>query len=332
MERIRYATDHIFSTLASAQFGAVSRPQLMTAGVAEHTIDRRLAAGVWRKIAPAILIAAPTKPTWSTRASAALLEAHDEAVLGGRTALAMFGLEMAIDLDAPPTLLVPHTKTHESPVAEVRQVKHWPSDEIVMVPGQNPVAGAQTFLATTPARSLVDLGVWTSPTRWDEFERILDAADRLGIASYKEVAESIANARALRRRGLRRISGAMSTRSGSFRVLDRSQLEVLAVRRFGRYGVISLVEFEVPHPAYPGSQRRADAICRRTRVIFEFDSRQWHLRDRQFSLDRARDARAAELGWTTIRLTWDDFMAHDAQTRVRVRRMCGLDDGMRPAA
>ena len=88
----------------------------------------------------------------------------------------------------------------------------------------------------------------------------------------------------------------------------------------------------MPHPAYPGTNRRADAICAPTRRIFEFDSRVWHLRDAQFSADRARDARSAELGWTTVRLTWADFTLHDATTRTRVRRMCGLDGGLRPAA
>ena len=332
MERTPYNTDRIFNALAEAQHGAVARPQLIDAGVATHTVDRRVAAGIWRTIAPAILTAGSAEPTWRTLATAALLEAHPTAALAGRTALAMFGLDMALHPDQPPTLLVPHTKTHESAIAEIRQVKHWPADEIETLPVVGAASGTSALRATSPARSLVDLSVWTPPSQWDQFERILDAAHRLRIASYHDVSSSVDRARLLRRRGLRRVTALLATRTGPQPVRAASELEALAHRKFIRYGVGSLVQFEVPHPAYPGTNRRADAICESTSRIFEFDSRVWHLRDAQFSADRARDARSAELGWTTVRLTWADFTAHDATTRARVRRMCGLDGGIRPAA
>lgn len=332
MKSPAYHADRIFNELAAAQNGAVTRPQLLAAGVAPHTVDRRLAAGIWRTIAPAVVTAASTQPTWRMHATAALLEAHEDAVLAGRTALAMFGLDVALHPDQPPTLLVPHTKTHESAIAEVRQVKHWPSDEITTLPSTLVVPGAFLLRATSPARSLVDLSIWTPPSQWDQFERILDAAHRLRIASYHDVLRSVERARLLRRRGLRYITALLATRAGRQLLEAASELEALAHRRFARYGVGSLVEFEVPHPAYPGTSRRADGVCRLTRVIFEFDSRAFHLRDAQFAADRSRDARSAELGWITIRLTWADFTTHDAMTRARVRRMCGLDGGLRPAA
>ncbi len=332
MERTNYHADRIFNDLAAAQNGAVARSQLLVAGVAAHTVDRRLAAGIWRTIAPAVLTAASVEPTWRTMATASLLEAHPDAVLAGRTALAMFGLDVALHPDQPPTLLVPHTKTHESAIAEVRQVKHWPRDEIETLPSALVVPGASLVRATNPARSLVDLSVWTPPSQWDQFERILDAAHRQRIASYHDVLRSVDQARLLRRRGLRRLAALLATRAGRQLVHAASELEALAHRRFARYGVGSLVEFEVPHPAYPGTSRRTDGVCHVTRVLFEFDSRAFHLRAAQFDLDRARDARSAELGWITVRLTWADFTTNDAITRVRVRRMCGLDGGLRPAA
>ena len=332
MERTNYHADRIFNDLAGAQNGAVARSQLIAAGVAPHTVDRRLAAGVWRTIAPAVVTAASVEPTWRTRATAALLEAHQDAVLAGRTALAMHGLDGALHPDLPPTLLVPHTKTHESAIAEIRQVKHWPSDEIETLPAARAVPGASPVRATCPARSLVDLSIWTPPSHWDEFERILDAAHRRRIASYDDVLRSVDQARLLRRRGLRRLAALLATRAGRQMIHSASELEALARRRFERYGVGSMVEFEVAHPAFPATSRRTDAVCRLTKVIFEFDSRAFHLRDAQFVVDRARDARSAELGWTTVRLTWTDFTIHDATTRVRVRRMCGLDGGLRPAA
>ncbi len=332
MESNQYNTDRIFTALAAAQHGAVTRPQLLEAGVAAHTVDRRLAAGIWRTIAPAILTAASAEPTWRTLATAALLEAHCDAVLAGRTALAMFGLDLAIHLDQPPTLLVPHTKTHESAIAEVRQVKHWPAEEIETLPATSYVEGASPLRATNPARSLVDLSVWTPPSQWDQFERILDAAHRLRIASYDDVQVSVERARLLRRRGLRPINALLATRTGRQPAIATSELEALAHRKFVRYGVGSLVQFEVPHPAYPGRNKRADGVCSSTQAIFEFDSRLWHLRDSQFSADRARDARSAALGWITVRLTWADFTLHDAATRTLVRRVCGLDGGFRPAA
>lgn len=231
-----------------------------------------------------------------------------------------------------PQLLGPPTKTHESAIAEVRQVKHRPSDEIATLPTTSVVPGAFLLRATSPARSLVDLSIWTPPSQWDQFERILDAAHRLRIAFYHDVLRSVERARILRRRVMRAITALLATLAGRQLLEAASELEALAQRRFARYGVGSLVEFEMPHPAYLGTSRRADGVCRSTRVIFEFDSRAFHLRDAQFAADRARNARSAELGWITVRLTWVDFTAHDAMTRARVRRMCGLDGGLRPAA
>lgn len=330
MSKSTFTTDAIFTSIAIAQHGVASRRQLVTAGVTGHSIDRRIAAGLWVPVAPGIFRSVMSERTWAMDATAGIIEAHPLAVFAGRTALAMHGLTIAVDPDLPPTILVPHQRTHDSAVAEIRQVSNWPESEIVILNKENR-PGRFVFRATTPARSLVDLAVWTPTSSWDAYERLLDTAHRLNVASYGEVRRSHEHARTLRRRGLRRLGSLLDARTTTDGA-SLSELEGLARRKFQRYGVAHLIEWEVPHPAYPGSSRRADAICRATRTIFEFDSRTWHLRNRQFDLDRARDAKSLEAGWKTVRLTWSDFTANNAPTRGRVRRFCGLDGGLRPAA
>jgi GNAT superfamily N-acetyltransferase len=327
-----YQVDRLFSVMADRQHGVVQRRLLTRAGVHSHTIDARLAAGLWVPVAPAVYRHVERPPDWRAIAVAGVLEGHRDAVLAGRTALGFLGMSRAIDPDSPPVLLVPHRRTHESAVAEVRQVNGWPGGEIVVVGDLAAVDGdpPDVLRCTSAARSIVDIASWATDDAWPQVVRLIDDAHRASLVTYGEVAESVALARAMRRRGLGRLR----------RLLDRrlelppepSALEQLARRRFTTWGVVARVEFEAPHPAYPGTGRRADAVCRSTCVVFEFDSRAHHLSESGFEADRARDSRTIEAGWKPIRLTFRDFTVNQSTARSRVRRACGLDGGFLAAA
>lgn len=331
MTALTYRVDRTFAALAAAHFGVVSRPHLVAAGVSNDAIDRRLDAGVWVPVAPAIFRHRSNEPDWRGLAMAALIEGHQEAVLAGVTALALHGLPEAMKLGHPPTLLVPHDRTHESAIAIVRQVNGFPEQEIAVLssPADPLPPGSTVLRATNPARSCIDAAVWTPPSRWSDAERLLDAAHRSRLVSYPEMWASLEQAVVLRRRGLRPVRALLEGRLGRPDEQTASELERLARRRFVRWGVDAAVEYEVPHPAFPGLDRRADALCRSTRVVFEFDSRAHHLREREFDEDRRRDAATVEAGWSPYRLTWADFTSSAGITRGRVRRACGLDGGLR---
>ncbi len=324
-DREPYAVDRVFAEIAGPQGGVASRPQLERAGISPVTIDRRLRYGLWTRVAPAIYSASVAPLTWRGLAAAALLEGHDDAVVAGRTALAFAGLHGATPPDAMPRLLVPHRKTHESAIADVRQVMWFPDAEIIEVPGLMAAEGHPPFQMTSAARALVDEAAWARRHQWPTIERWIDTANRLRLATYNDVLTSMELAKLGRRRGLGPLRSLLAERLAHATPFEISALESLARRQFDRWGVSSRVEFEVPHPCFPGTRLRADAVVWALRVIFEFDSRAFHLRDLEFEADRRRDARSAELGWRTIRLTWKDFTENRAETRRLVRRACGLE-------
>jgi hypothetical protein len=326
------SAERVFTRISNLQHGSASRTQLLLNGVSDDTIDRRLASGLWINIAPAIYRSAARPTDWRMLASAALLEAHCGAVFAGRTALGFLGYERAVEAHLPARLLVLHHLTHEGPLADVRQVIGWPESEIVSLPLLVPdgTDGVEAFRCTNAARSLVDIGCWSRDRDFEEFVALADDAVMRGVTTYSKVMESALLAKELRRRHINPVLRWIETRL--YRAANISALEELAQRKFRRWGVAHLMKYEVPHPAFPGDKKRADGVCESTAYIFEFDSREHHLREMAFHTDRERDLRSLEAGWKTARLTWAHFTTNEAQTRMRVRKFCGLDGGVRAAS
>jgi hypothetical protein len=332
MERFSYSADRIFSELSNLQHGSASRSQLEANGVHRLTIDRHLEAGLWRPIAPAVFRHSTRPPDWKMLAVASLLEGHRDAVLGGATALAFHGIPDGVSLRLPPRLLIEHMKTHDTAIASVRQVNWWPENDIVqMGSSKHPwLKEVQIVSCTNAARSLVDIGCWADAKSFPAFLKLLDSSVRGQVVTYEQVLESAVLARTMRRRGVVKVIRAVEARVGS--EAEASELEKLARRRFKKWGVVHLLEFEVPHPAYPGTKKRADAVCRTARLILEFDSRLHHLSNEGFETDRDRDGDGLEAGWFTLRITWAHLTSDVDRTRTRLRRLCGLDGGIVPIA
>jgi hypothetical protein len=326
------SAERVFTRISNLQHGSASRSQLLLNGVSDDTIDRRIASGLWINVAPAIFRSAARPPDWRMLAAAALLEAHRDAVFAGRTALAMLGHVESVDANLPARLLVLHTLTHEGPLADVRQVNGWPETEIVTLPLSIPedLVGVEPFRCTNVARSLVDLGCWSNSENFEQFGRLAGELVQRGATTYPDLLSSALLAKELRRRNVRPVLRWIESRFS--RVENVSALEDLARRKFRRWGVEHLVRYEVPHPAFPATKKRADCVCDSTVQIFEFDSRLHHIRESAFHADRERDLRSLEVGWKTARLTWADFNSNEAQTRMRVRKLCGLDGGVLAAS
>ncbi len=322
------SAERVFTRISNLQHGSASRTQLRLNNVSDDTIDRRLASGLWVHVAPAIFRSAARPPDWRMLASAALLEAHRDAVFAGRTALGFLGYDSAVEVHLPAQLLVLHELTHEGPLADVRQVVGWPETELVSLPLMVPdgTHAVEPFRCTNAARSLVDIGCWSRDKDFDNFARLADDAVKRGLTTYKDLMDSALLAKELRRRNVNPVVRWIETRL--HRVVGISALEELARRKFRRWGVAHLVKFEVPHPAFPRENKRADSTCDSTAYIFEFDGREHHMREAAFHSDRERDLRSLEAGWKTARLTWADFTTYEAQTRMRVRKFCGLDGGV----
>jgi hypothetical protein len=333
MTREFFRPDQYLLALGALQHGCATRTQLDQLGVSRHTINRRLASELWVNVAPAVIRFAATQPTYEMRSAAAYLEAHKQAVFGGYTALRMHGLHFITPPSSVPTLLVPHERTHESPIAEVCQVRNFPHTETVELPWSGPVPehindAVVRFQATTIARSLIDIGSMSYPSHGlAPFKELATELVRRGHVHQHELIDAARNAYQLRRRHSRHLLAWLE--SLTLDALPVVGLEKEAHEWFAKWGVDHLLEYEVPHPAFPGTNKRADCVHRPRRRIFELDSRKHHLREAAFDEDRKRDLAALLAGWSTTRFTWSSFKpANRNETRMAVRRLCGLDGGV----
>ncbi|MGJ3507832.1 type IV toxin-antitoxin system AbiEi family antitoxin domain-containing protein [Enemella sp. A6] len=78
--------------LLREQHGVLSREQALHLGVSQCRINRYLAEGHWHRLAPGILLAHPTNPTWPSLAWAGILIAPAQAALSGLAAAHLWNL------------------------------------------------------------------------------------------------------------------------------------------------------------------------------------------------------------------------------------------------
>src|SRR4051812_43769177 len=80
--------DMLAAELASGQHGALARKQLLPQLGDDKVLDRRLAAGLWKRLVSGVYAPASAVPTWRHELSAALL-AHPGAVVSHSAAAAL---------------------------------------------------------------------------------------------------------------------------------------------------------------------------------------------------------------------------------------------------
>jgi len=78
---------------AKANYGLVTRAELLQAGFTDHMIQRRLASGEWRLIHPGVYQIDASALSWHARLRAATMAAGPEALVSHRTALQLWSLE-----------------------------------------------------------------------------------------------------------------------------------------------------------------------------------------------------------------------------------------------
>lgn len=100
--------DHL-AVLATAQWGVVTRRQLLDAGIPPAMI-RWQTGRRWRSLLPGVILLSPGLPTWDQRLVAALLAAGPNSWLSGVTAAAWHGLVKA-DNTLPVHVMVPSPAT-----------------------------------------------------------------------------------------------------------------------------------------------------------------------------------------------------------------------------
>ncbi len=120
-------------SLARRQHGVVSRRQALDAGLTLKTIRCHLDRGRWRRLHPGVYLTASGEPTWTARASAAVLWSGSGAALSLRAAAYLWRLEER----QPPmlTVVVPaHRQVRRVPGVRVTRRRHIQPAEVQRLP------------------------------------------------------------------------------------------------------------------------------------------------------------------------------------------------------
>jgi hypothetical protein len=135
------------AAMLDGQLGIASRAQLLTAGMSDVTIYRRVRHGAWQRLLPGTFALFSGEPTNRQRHFAAMLYAGAGAQLTGASALRTYGLRY-LPRDDRVFVLVPHSVRRKSlNFLQIRRTLDL--DEHARLSGDG-------FLMCSPARALVD--------------------------------------------------------------------------------------------------------------------------------------------------------------------------------
>jgi very-short-patch-repair endonuclease len=274
-------------SLAAAQHGVFTHGQAVASGVSDSLLWHRCRQGQWARVEPRVYRVAAAKRCWRQDLMAACLGAGRAAAASHRAAACLWQLdgmdEEVIELTVPHGSSYRRHVVHRAPLAAVD------------------VASVDGIPATTPARTVVDLGAVAAD---DLLERALESALRRGLSMPRLQwrLESLAGrgrpgVAALRRVLARRPSGAAAT---------ESELESRFLQLVREAGLPPPVR---QHVVRDGAAvvARVDFAYPERHLAIELDGFGPHAADvNAFHRDRTRQNRLVLLGWTVLRFTWED--------------------------
>jgi very-short-patch-repair endonuclease len=242
---------------------------LLSLGVGEHAIDRRLNAGRLHVVHRGVYAVGHRILTREGRWMAAVLACGPGAALSHATAAAAWDLRRndgLIHVTVRGSRKAPKgVRLHRSPTLTPRDVT-----TLRGVP------------VTTPARTIVDLARTLIA---DDLEPVVDAADQRGVVDFQDLEQ--ANPASLKA-VLRRYDPA-PTRSE----LERRFLRLCKKHRIARPETNVLIGGYL-----------VDFVWRDRRLIVEVDGYGYHRAPNRFERDRERDVELGIKGWRTLRFTW----------------------------
>lgn len=268
--------------LAEQQHGLVSTRQLRDLGIGRKTVERAVARGhlVWVRRRVLHICGTPSSPL--APIAAACLALDGEAVASHRSAATLHGF--AAFLPEPVEITVFDRRPPRLSGVQAHHGGILVADDIAVVRG---------IPATTPARTLVDLAASLTRPRLD---RVLDEAERSGLARYDDVADC------LHRLGSSGRSGAHKLRTLlADRIAVESHLEQTWLQRLRRAGI--------PQPmtqhqlVVDGQVLLIDFAWPDYRVGLEIDGWTPHRVRGAFDNDRRRDLLFRLASWTVLRAT-----------------------------
>lgn len=280
--------DLAISAIAFAQYGLISRTQLLALGMTGQAVDHRLAVGRLRRLHPGIYAVGGAYDSWEQRTFAASMAAGEGALLSHDAAGRFWRLD-GIRTDHP-HVLIPHDRRLRLSGVRVHRTR-------TLEPGD--VNRRSGFALTSPVRTLIDLA---GSIERERLEDALDDALRRRIVTLDQ----------LRRRSARIPRGVRGI--GRFRsvLADRSpkrQSGSPPERRFRSR--LARAGLEQPIPQYLIEDVDGRFIARvdfgwpRQKLAVEIDGSH-HAGRKQWKSDLARQNRMILEGWRYLRFTTEE--------------------------
>ena len=279
--------DHAIARLASAQFGVVSRVQLLALGLTSAAISRRVGAGLLHPLHAGVYAVGHRTRAREGRWMAAVLACGGAALLSHRSAASLWRIRMA---EGPlPDVTVPGTRQRRRPGVAVHRAHLLPAD----------TRRWQGIPVTSPARTLVDLAHEVDRA---DLVRALREMQFLRLFQFADVQM------ALERRPSHDLRMLIEDL-----VLSQSGLEDRFLALCDRHRIPR------PRTQQPLAGRRMDFVWHRERLVVETDGWQAHGTRSAFQADRTASNALQLEGYLVLRFTDADLRRRPAHVARQIR-------------
>ncbi|HEX9695972.1 MAG TPA: DUF559 domain-containing protein [Actinomycetota bacterium] len=301
---MRRDIDALAARLAERQHGVFARAQIQREGGTKSLMKRRVAAGLWKAVAPEVFRLRGARPSWHQRVMTRCLSWGEGAVASHSAAAGVW--EFAGFRPGPVDVTVPRGRRRSGrPVGP-----HWARldpDDVTVSHG---------IPVTTPARTLVDLA-GTVPL--DKLEVALDDALRRRLTSTGELRHLLK--KMSRRAGSKALRALLNEREG--RPVPGSPFETMLLR--------AMKEAGLPDPVRQHSvvvdgvlAGILDFALLPERVAVEADGYEHHAGRARFDHDRSRRNRLTVAGWLVVHVTYPEFKRSPDAVIETIRRALHL--------
>ncbi|MGH8985871.1 MAG: type IV toxin-antitoxin system AbiEi family antitoxin domain-containing protein [Acidimicrobiia bacterium] len=297
------AVDEAISAIARRQFGVVARRQALQCGATPSLVRRRVAAGLWIRVADGVYRLRDFPPSWHASLLTAVLATIGTAVVSHEAAAAMHGL--ATFRPGRVVVTIRHGAGRQRHGVTVHQLDDLAPEHITTL---------DAIPVTTIARTLIDLAAVCRRGRVAYALEEALADELVTVESLCRCFDAVARPG---KPGVRTLRVLLAMHSPGY-VPPRSKLERLLLRVL-RDGGLPRPRMQYPFPGRLPGESRVDAAFPEAKLIIGADSRRWHTRRNDFAVDRRRDNEATLAGWRTLRFTWTDLTKDPASVTAAVR-------------
>lgn len=272
--------------LAAAQHGVFSLDQARAHGMSIDQVKRRVRAGRWRRVHPAVYAVEGSFDSLTQRREAAALWFGRGCVFSHRTAAALWGLSRFEEDDS---LVSIASTRHQEPPAGIRifRIDALLARELGTVNGQR---------VTSVERTLLDLAATEHSAA---VEAALDDALRRKLTTVDKLNHFIERTGGTR--GIRLLRRLTARRSGEGVTESELEARVLDVLRDAGMPMPELQK----KVQVKGKRYRLDFRFPGTQVVLEADGYAWHSTAHAFEADRRRINALTARGFRVLQWTWE---------------------------